>query len=243
MRRYFVELCYKGTGYHGWQIQPNAITVQETLEVAFSLLLKEKIKIVGAGRTDTGVHATFYTAHFDCNKGIVDSNELVFKLNRFLKNDISIYKIFNVANDKHARFSAKSRTYEYRVITRKNPFLDDYSYFLYGNIDFSKMNEAAKILFEYEDFTSFSKLHTDTKTNYCKICKAEWIQRGEQHIFIIKADRFLRNMVRAVVGTLLDIGFGKIDITDFRKVIESKNRNKAGFSVPAKALFLTDIQY
>lgn len=243
MHRYFVRLSYKGTAYHGWQIQPNAITVQETLQKAFSLLLKEDIAVIGAGRTDTGVHAINYFAHFELINGIDDLKQLVFKLNRFLKNDIAVHAVFPVKEDIHARFSAISRTYEYRIHRKKNPFLTDTSLYMYENLDFEAMNSAAKILFDYKDFTSFSKLHTDTKTNFCKIIRAEWIQRGEQYIFIIEADRFLRNMVRAITGTLLDVGRKKISENDFRKIIESKNRSAAGVSVPAHGLFLTEIKY
>ncbi len=243
MHRYFVRLSYKGTAYHGWQIQPNAITVQETLQKAFSLLLKEDIAVIGAGRTDTGVHAINYFAHFELINGIDDLKQLVFKLNRFLKNDIAVHAVFPVKEDIHARFSAISRTYEYRIHRKKNPFLTDTSLYMYENLDFEAVNSAAKILFDYKDFTSFSKLHTDTKTNFCKIIRAEWIQRGEQYIFIIEADRFLRNMVRAITGTLLDVGRKKISENDFRKIIESKNRSAAGVSVPAHGLFLTEIKY
>jgi len=243
LHRYFVRLSYKGTAYHGWQIQPNAITVQETLQKAFSLLLKEDIAVIGAGRTDTGVHAINYFAHFELINGIDDLKQLVFKLNRFLKNDIAVHAVFPVKEDIHARFSAISRTYEYRIHRKKNPFLTDTSLYMYENLDFEAVNSAAKILFDYKDFTSFSKLHTDTKTNFCKIIRAEWIQRGEQYIFIIEADRFLRNMVRAITGTLLDVGRKKISENDFRKIIESKNRSAAGVSVPAHGLFLTEIKY
>lgn len=243
MHRYFVRLSYKGTAYHGWQIQPNAITVQETLQKAFSLLLKEDIAVIGAGRTDTGVHAINYFAHFELINGIDDLKQLVFKLNRFLKNDIAVHAVFPVKEDIHARFSAISRTYEYRIHRKKNPFLTDTSLYMYENLDFEAVNSAAKILFDYKDFTSFSKLHTDTKTNFCKIIRAECIQRGEQYIFIIEADRFLRNMVRAITGTLLDVGRKKISENDFRKIIESKNRSAAGVSVPAHGLFLTEIKY
>ncbi|MCF6365559.1 MAG: tRNA pseudouridine(38-40) synthase TruA [Bacteroidales bacterium] len=241
--RYFIELSYKGTNYHGWQFQPNAITVQEELEKVFSLLLNSNIKITGAGRTDTGVHAINYIAHIDVNEQIPDIPKLLYKANSFLNQDIAIYDIYKVKDDVHSRFSAISRTYEYRIHKTKNPFLKDVSYYINSRLNFEKMNKAAMLLFEYEDFTSFSKLHTDTKTNICKIIKANWKQRGEQMIFTIEADRFLRNMVRAITGTLLEIGKGKINLNDFRKVIESKNRSNAGVSVPAHGLFLTEIRY
>jgi len=243
LKRYFVKLSYKGTHFHGWQIQPNAISVQEVLQKAFSLLLREDIAVVGAGRTDTGVHALNYIAHFETVKRIENPNQLIYKLNSFLTDDIVVYDIFPVSDEMHARFSAISRTYEYRIHQKKNPFLTDTSLYLYEKLDFELMNSAAEILFEYKDFTSFSKLHTNTKTNFCKILRAEWIERDNQNIFIITADRFLRNMVRAVTGTLLDIGRGKISKDDFRKIIESKDRSSAGVSVPARGLFLTEIKF
>ncbi len=241
--RYFIKLTYKGTNFHGWQYQPNAITIQEELEKVFSLLLKEEIKITGAGRTDTGVHAINYVAHFNTADIIKNIPQLIFKANSFLNADIVIREIFRVKEDIHSRFSAISRTYEYRTHFNKNPFLKDTSYYIFIKLDFDKMNEAAKVLFEYKDFTSFSKLHTDTKTNICKIIRADRVKRGEQNIFIIEADRFLRNMVRAITGTLLEVGKGKISIDDFRKIIESKDRSNAGVSVPAHGLFLTQIKY
>jgi len=241
--RYFADLSYKGTNYHGWQIQPNAITIQEVLQDAFSLILKGKIILTGAGRTDTGVHAQNFTAHFDIQKSIIDTEKLVYRLNSYLPEDISIKRIYEVKEDAHSRFSALSRTYEYRTHFLKDPFLTEFSLFIYNNIDFEKMNKAAKVLFEYQDFTSFSKLHTDTKTNICKILRAEWINRGNKKIFIIEADRFLRNMVRAVTGTLLKVGKGNINIDDFRRIIESKDRSNAGVSVSAHGLFLTQIKY
>lgn len=246
MPRYKISLQYNGTNYHGWQIQPNAITVQEVLEKAFSTLLQEKITIVGAGRTDTGVHASFYVAHFDFSQKITDFNDLKFNVNRFLPKDISIIGIEETSKEFHARFSALSRTYKYVLFTQKNAFFQDTSYYLYGNIDFEKMNECAKILFEYTDFTSFSKLHTDTKTNNCMVTKAAWKKdkkKQGKYVFTITANRFLRNMVRAIVGTLLDVGRGKITCDDFRNIIESKCRSKAGFSVPSQGLFLSKIQY
>lgn len=243
MNRYFVKLSYKGTSFHGWQIQPNAVTIQDVLQKAFSLLLREDIAVTGAGRTDTGVHAKNYIAHFESVKKIEDCNQFVFKLNSFLNNDIAVHKIFPVNEDAHARFSAISRTYEYRIHKNKNPFLTDTSYYIYEKLDFNAMNSAAKILFEYNDFTSFSKLHTDTKTNFCKIFRADFTEIGQQYVFIIEADRFLRNMVRAITGTLLDVGRGKINDEDFRKIIENKNRSFAGASVPAHGLFLTEIKY
>ncbi|OFY90221.1 MAG: tRNA pseudouridine(38-40) synthase TruA, partial [Bacteroidetes bacterium RIFOXYA2_FULL_33_7] len=235
--RYFIELAYKGTKYFGWQIQPNSVSVQAELTKCISILLAEEISITGAGRTDTGVHARFFIAHFDSKQHDLDQQEnLIFKCNRFLSPDISIYKIYKVKHDAHARFDAISRTYEYHISRIKNPFLTEYSHYVYGKIDVKKMNEAADILFEYEDFTSFSKLHTDTKTNLCKIIYAKWEERDDSLlVFKIRANRFLRNMVRAITGTLLDVGLGKLSIQDFRNIIEAKNRCEAGSSMPAKA--------
>jgi tRNA pseudouridine38-40 synthase len=243
MHRYFVQLSFKGTQYHGWQIQPNAISVQEVIENAFSTLLQEKVEVTGAGRTDTGVHASFFVLHFEVEKEINDLQKMIFSLNSFLPPDIAIQKIWKVPAEAHARFSALSRTYKYYITSVKNPFTIETVYYFRGNPDMQKMNEAAQILFEYNDFTSFSRLHTDVKTNFCKILRAEWTREGDQLIFTIKADRFLRNMVRAIVGTLLEVGKGKISVADFRKIIEKKDRNAAGTSAPAQGLFLTDVEY
>lgn len=241
--RYFVTLSYDGAAYHGWQIQPNANSVQETLQNAFSTILRQDIEIVGAGRTDTGVNASKMIAHFDFIAPI-DATRLVKQLNRLLPQDIAIQHICPVVPDAHARFSALSRTYHYHITLSKSPFARHYAYRYPLPLDFQLMNEAAQLLFNYTDFTSFSKLHTDTKTNNCKIMRAEWIQDdADSWTFIIQADRFLRNMVRAIVGTLLDVGRGKLTIPQFCKVIESQNRCEAGSSVPPHALFLSDITY
>ena len=243
MKRYFIYLSYNGKNYCGWQVQPNGITVQQRLEESLSILLQGKIEVVGAGRTDSGVHAACMVAHFDSTKDIHDS-VLCKKLNSILPSDIAVRKIVEVLPDAHARFDAVSRTYKYYVTTEKNPFRYDFAYRVPYNLDFELMNEAAKVLFDYEDFTSFSKLHTDVKTNNCKIMYAQWVQESDTcWVFTIRANRFLRNMVRAIVGTLLEVGRGKITIDDFRKIIESKNRNFAGISVPAHALFLVDVLY
>jgi tRNA pseudouridine38-40 synthase len=240
--RYFIEFSYFGKNYFGYQIQPNEITVQEDLEKALSVILRSEIKTTGAGRTDTGVHAKKMFAHFDFNGEI--SENLVYQLNSFLSQDIAVKRIFKVKDGFHARFDAIFRTYEYSVFLEKNPFLQDFSWqFRNPNLNIEKMNEACKILFEYEDFTSFAKIGSDNKTNLCKIYKAEWQQNGSELKFTISADRFLRNMVRAIVGTMVEIGKGKIQIEDLRKIIEEKNRNLAGSSAPAHGLFLTDIGY
>lgn len=243
MQRYFLHLSYNGTNYHGWQIQPNAVSVQEVLEKALSTILREEIQVVGAGRTDTGVHASFYVLHFDSAKNNLQNKNLVFRLNRFFPDDIAIKKIIPVNANAHARFDALSRTYNYFISTEKNPFEIFSSYQFTKELNIENMNKAAQVLFEYSDFTSFARLHTDVKTNNCKIMQAEWIVKDTQLIFIIKADRFLRNMVRAIVGTLLEVGKGKLSIDDFRNIIEKKDRSLAGTSAPAHGLFLVDIEY
>jgi tRNA pseudouridine38-40 synthase len=243
MNRYQMQLSYKGTRYFGWQRQPNAISVQEEIEKALSTILREEIAVVGAGRTDTGVHASFYVLHFDCNAEISEVTDLAYHLNRFLPGDIAIQKIVKANPEFHARFSAISRTYKYYISTLKDPFTTDTSYQFTVPLDIEKMNDAAKMLFEFTDFTSFAKLHTDVKTNNCKIFQAEWTKENNQLIFTIKADRFLRNMVRAIVGTLLEVGKGKITVDDFRKIIDTKNRCAAGTSAPPQGLFLVDIGY
>ena len=240
-QRYFLQCSYNGTNYHGWQVQPNAISVQEIFEDALTRILREKIAVVGAGRTDTGVHASFYMLHFEAEKAV--PKNLVHKLNSFLPSDIAVQAMKPVLPEAHARFSALSRTYKYYISIQKDPFNTEFSYKYQQPLDLEIMNEAARVLFEYSDFTSFSRLHTDVKTNNCKIMQAEWRKEGEMLIFEIKADRFLRNMVRAIVGTLLEVGKGKLSIDDFRKVIEKKDRKVAGTSAPAQGLFLTDIEY
>lgn len=242
--RYFIHLSYDGAAYHGWQIQPNGISVQETLQKALSTLLRHNIEVVGAGRTDSGVNAHKMIAHFDSPNKIEDKDFVVNRLNRILPQDIAIYKIEEVATDAHARFDATARTYKYFIATAKSPFNRHHSYRFPLPLNFEMMNEAAKHLFNYTDFTSFSKLHTDTKTNNCKIMHAEWTQMSEtEWVFTIKADRFLRNMVRAIVGTLLDVGRGRMSVEDFCHTIEKKDRCSAGSSVPGNALFLWDVEY
>lgn len=242
-QRYFLQCSYNGTRYHGWQIQPNAISVQEVLEEALSIILREKIAIMGAGRTDTGVHASFFILHFNTSVSEIESAKMVYKLNSFLPSDIAIQKIWKVADEAHARFSALSRTYKYFISTEKNPFNTEISFRYLKPLDVEKMNLAAHTLFDYEDFTSFSRLHTDVKTNNCKIFKAEWTEENNRLVFTIKADRFLRNMVRAIVGTLLEVGLGKLTVDEFKNIIELKDRGAAGASAPAHGLFLVDIEY
>lgn len=241
--RYFIYLAYDGTNYHGWQIQPNGNSVQETLMRALSTFLRREIEVVGAGRTDAGVHARLMVAHFDYDREL-DGVQVADKLNRLLPPDIAVYRVTRVRDDAHARFDATYRTYKYYVTTRKDPFCRQYAWRLFHPLDFEKMNEAARILFDYTDFTSFSKLHTDVKTNNCRIMHAGWTQAGEtEWVFTIQADRFLRNMVRAVVGTLVEVGRGKMTLEGFRQVIERKDRCSAGSSVPGHALFLVDVGY
>lgn len=240
--RYFIEFSYFGKNYFGYQIQPNEISVQQELEKALSTLLRAEIKITGAGRTDTGVHAKKMFAHFDTQ--IIPDENLPHRLNSFLPADIAVKRIFKVEDDFHARFAATYRTYEYLISLEKNPFTQDSSWQLWKRkLQVDRMNEACKILFEYEDFTSFSKLHTDNKTNNCKIYKAQWELNGTELKFTISADRFLRNMVRAIVGTMVEIGAGKMEPEDLRKIIEDKNRSSAGTSAPAQGLFLVDVGY
>jgi tRNA pseudouridine38-40 synthase len=244
MQRYFLQSSYKGTAYHGWQVQNNALTVQQVFNEKLSLILREEINVVGAGRTDTGVHAEFFMLHFDVRDKISDADLFIDKLNKILPKDIAVYRLHKVLPDANTRFDALSRTYEYRITTWKNPFLDKLAWYYRINLDIESMNEAANILFDYEDFTSFSKTGTQVKTNNCKIYEAVWFKTDDNLlVFRIKADRFLRNMVRAITGTLMDVGLKKLSIVDFQKIIESKNRSNAGFSVPAHGLFLTDIEY
>ena len=240
--RYFLELSYNGTAYYGWQKQPKVISVQEVIERGLSLLLKETVTIMGAGRTDTGVHAKQMFAHFDTDV-VFNEADLVFKLNSFLPKDIAIQSVFKVKPDAHARFNALSRTYLYRISMQKNVFNFDNAYFVKQVLDVEKMQEASKILFQYTDFQCFSKVNTDVKTYHCDIMQADWFFENEELHFVIKADRFLRNMVRAIVGTMVQIGLGKLEVEDLHTIIKSKNRSEAGFSVPAHALYLTKIEY
>lgn len=240
--RYFIEFAYNGKNYHGWQYQPHSISVQEILNKALSTLLRKEIDVTGAGRTDTGVHAKQMYAHFNFDDA-VDSDYLTQKLNSFLPKDIVVYRLIPLHDDAHARFDAVSRTYEYHIHTYKDAFINEGSWYHFHPLDVAAMSEAAKVLFEYTDFKCFSKTHTDVRTYNCYIKEAFWKQEGSHLVFTITADRFLRNMVRAIVGTLVNVGLGKITVTDFRNIIESRDRNRAGFSVPAHGLYLTKVIY
>ena len=243
MKRYFIHLAYNGANYCGWQIQPQSPSVQAELERCLSLKLGQTVEVTGCGRTDTGVHARNYYAHFDFEGEIKDCHDLAYRLNMFLPADIVVYRIWEVSPELHARFDALSRTYHYYITPVKNPFHQNDAYFFYGALDVPKMQQAADTLKEYTDFTSFSKLHTQVKTNNCKIMEARWFEKDGLLVFHIKADRFLRNMVRAIVGTLLEVGKGKMSLEEFRAVIEQKDRCSAGESVPAHALFLEEVDY
>ena len=240
VQRYFIYFSYNGQGYCGWQSQPNGVSVQSTLEGAVSLILRIETPVMGAGRTDAGVHAARMVAHFDAEEL---PEGFAAKLNSVLPRDIAVERVVPVVAGAHARFDALSRTYHYFITPEKDPFFGGFSAKVHGVLDIEAMNKAAATLFEYEDFTSFSKLHTDVKTNNCRVMQAEFVPHKKGWCFVIKADRFLRNMVRAIVGTLLDVGRGKLTIDGFRAVIEAKDRGKAGSSAPAQGLFLVDVDY
>ena len=240
--RYFVDLRFDGTNYHGWQNQPEAVSVQEVLEDALSKLLSEPISITGAGRTDAGVHALQMFAHFESNDPI-DKENLQFRLNSFLPYDIAINSIRTVGSEAHARFDAISRSYIYKIHQEKNPFLKNRSYYLHQDLDVDAMNKAGDVLLLYKDFECFSKANTDVKTFICDIKTAQWTRKEDSLEFVITADRFLRNMVRAIVGTMIDIGLHKIQLEELHNIIESKNRSNAGFSVPAHGLYLSEVVY
>ena len=251
--RYFIQLSYDGTGYHGWQVQPNGVSVQEVLQKALSTLLRQPTEVTGAGRTDAGVHASMMVAHFDwpaahegegCEEAPLDCTQLTYKLNRLLPPDVAVQAVRPVGPEMHARFSATRRTYHYYIHTRKDPFLRGYSWQVNVPLDFALMNEAAQVLLEYSDFTSFSKTGTDVKTNICQLTEARWeqLKPGEWR-FTVSANRFLRNMVRAIVGTLVEVGRQRMTISQMRHAIEAKDRQRAGESVPGHALYLTNIEY
>lgn len=242
--RYFIRLAYNGSDFHGWQIQPNAVSVQSTIEDALSILLRCKTPITGAGRTDAGVNAHEMFAHFDTDMPIADKSRFILSLNRLCGKKIAIYDIYDVADDSHARFDAVLRTYKYFVSFRKDPFLYPFSWFSPRRLDMEMMNRMAEILLHTDDFTSFAKLHSDAKTNICRVSEAFWQPLGEHGaVFTISADRFLRNMVRAVVGTLVDVGRGNLSEKDFIGIIKKKDRCAAGQSMPAEALFLWSVRY
>lgn len=238
-----MKLAYNGQNYHGWQIQDNAHTIQAEITSKLSTILGVNVPLTGCGRTDTGVHAREFYAHFDIKNSLNESVNLVHKLNSFLPYDIVIKDISQVSNDFNARFDAKSRTYSYYITTIKNPFKENTTYYYNGRLNLDEMNKASAFLLKHTDFTSFSKLHTQTATNNCKIYFANFERVGDEIIFTIKADRFLRNMVRAIVGTLLEVGKGKLMASDVNSIIEAKSRQQAGFSVPAKGLFLEKVEY
>ena len=240
--RYFLEIAYNGKNYSGWQIQPNAPSIQETLTNALSTILREELNIVGAGRTDAGVHASQLFVHFDVDEEL--DEELVQKLNSFLPDDIVVKNLFLVSDEAHARFDAVSRSYEYRILLGRDPFTLDTTWQLYyQQLDVEMMNNAAAELLNYTNFKSFSKSKTDVKTYNCKVTQAKWILDNNLLTFHISADRFLRNMVRAVVGTLIEVGLGKKTVEDFKEIIESEDRSNAGFSVPPQGLFLVKVAY
>ena len=242
--RYFIVLQFNGKNYFGWQIQPDVPTIQAVLNEKLSLLLNADIHTIGAGRTDTGVHARFFTAHFDLERDIIkEVGDIIYKINRFLPFDIKVLNIVSVEQKAHARYDALSRTYHYYIRTSKEIYNYDFLWQIYYKLDLELMNKGAEIIMEYKDFTSFSKLHSDVKTNICCISESFWIEKDGLLIFTITADRFLRNMVRAIVGTLVLLGRYKIDLDQLRNIIESKNRSNAGESVPAKGLFLENIRY
>ncbi|MGB8491196.1 MAG: tRNA pseudouridine(38-40) synthase TruA [Bacteroidales bacterium] len=244
LTRYFIYISFKGSSYHGWQNQPNSETVQKILEMALSLIVGEYITSTGAGRTDAGVHAKIFCAHFDSSRPGLDTDKnLIFKLNRFLPHDIAVSSIRKVKPDVNARFSAISRTYKYFINLEKDPFCYESSWYLYGQPDLESMKRASELLLRHSDFTSFSRLHSDNKTSICRILSAGWESDGSYLVFTIKADRFLRNMVRAIVGTMVDLGYGKISIEEFEKIIDARDRSAAGSSAPARGLFLYGIEY
>ena len=239
--RYFIELSYDGKPFVGWQRQPSGDSVQSCLEDALSILFRKPLSIVGAGRTDAGVHAHQLYAHVDLDEHI--DQDLTFRLNKLLPKEIAVRNIIRVAQDAHARFDAVSRSYRYHITTQKNPFLQKRSYQFAKPLDIELMNQAAKILIDHEDFKCFSKSKTDVKTYICDIQHAHWQQDGRELVFFIQANRFLRNMVRAIVGTLIEVGLRKISISDFEAILASRDRSQAGYSVPAHGLYLEKVNY
>lgn len=244
MTRYFIFLSFRGTAYNGWQMQPGRHTVQGVLTKALSTVLSSQIAVTGAGRTDTGVHASFFCAHFDAARNDLDGDsQLLYNLNGILPDDIAVSRITKMKPEANARFDAISRTYKYTLTRVKDPFCADSAWLLYWQLDIGKMNEAAAILLKHSDFTSFSRLHGSNRTNICRVSHAQWHTEADKLIFTITADRFLRNMVRAVVGTLIPVGRGKLLMNDFEAILQGKNRGLAGQSAPAHGLSLTAIEY
>lgn len=242
--RYFIFISFNGARYHGWQVQPDSVSVQKILDEALSLVLREKICTTGAGRTDTGVSALTFCAHFDSSDPGLDCREnIVFRLNRFLPADIAVQSVKRTVSDAHARYSAKSRTYRYHISRKKDPFSEQSSWHVHGDLNISEMNKAAAILLFHSDFTSFCRLHSGNKTNICKIMSASWDTDHDKLVFTIVADRFLRNMVRAIVGTMVNVGRGKITARQFEEIIIAKDRSGAGMTAPARGLFLAGIEY
>jgi tRNA pseudouridine38-40 synthase len=241
--RYLLRLAYNGSEFHGWQIQPNAISVQESIENCLSKIFGTKINIVGCGRTDTGVHASDFYAHFDAEPVQYNNSKLCYKLNSMLPSSIAIKELYLIHEDFHARFSATARKYKYHISRTKNPFQINQTWCYYNELNIAAMQEAGALLLHYTDFTSFSKLHTDVKTNICDVMEFEVINSVDELVIHIKANRFLRNMVRAIVGTIIDVGLGKISVTDFKEIIEAEDRKSAAFSAPASGLFLSEIDY
>ena len=245
-QRYFLELAYNGTNYHGWQVQPNAITIQEVLDTALSTILRSPVETVGCGRTDTGVHASQFFAHFDTtpiSNPSLRVPQLINSLNALLPYDIAASRLIPVGPTAHARFDATLRSYEYQVHRHKDPFKLNFSWQVKDNLEVDAMNQAASILLQYSDFSCFSKSNTQVFTNNCRISRAEWIRTGSNLVFHISTDRFLRNMVRAIVGTLVEVGKSKLPVDAMHTIINSKNRSNAGTSVPACGLYLSSVQY
>lgn len=241
--RYFMELCYDGAAYCGWQRQPAAPTVQQTLEKALSTLLREQVETVGAGRTDTGVNASYYTAHFDSVRPVDDCAKLVYKLNLILPHDIAVSSVTAVDENAHARFDAVEREYTYYISQHKNPFRRFSAWQYYVPLDMEMMNRAAEALLRHDDFTSFAKLNSNNKTNICRVTRAEWRRESDMLVFTIRADRFLRNMIRAIVGTLVDVGRGRYTPEDFDRIIAARDLSLSSGSAPAQGLFLSDVVY
>jgi tRNA pseudouridine38-40 synthase len=241
--RYFIETSYKGTHFHGWQKQPNAPTIQEELEKALGVILRQPIEIVGSSRTDAGVHAEQQFAHFDWSVPLVAHDRIIHGLNSVLPQEITVKRFIAVGNDVHSRFEANHRCYEYRLLRQRSPFFADLSYVFRPDLDLNLMNEAAQLLLQYDDFECFSKIHTDVKTFICQIEYAFWQATPNGFTFYIKANRFLRGMVRAIVGTLLEVGRERMSIEEFEQIILSKNRKNAAAQAPACGLFLTEVGY